>query len=118
MIGRGARGLRETKHLDHARVLISATSAGGHQLWDERRVVDVQFIRADAHDVAVFGVHVADAENVVATVEEVIIEFIPEGHRCEARAGVFGKGVQSEAVGVEEEDVEDEGGSEGGSDGR
>lgn len=113
MIGRGARGLRETKHLDHARVLFPARSAGGHQYGDKRRVVDVQFVGADAHDVAVFGVHVADAEDVVAAVEEVIVEFVPESRRCEAWAGVFGKWVQSEAVGVEEDNVEDEGGSDG-----
>ena len=113
MIGRGARGLRETKHLDHARVLIPATSASGHQFGDESRVIDVQFVGAHAHDVTVFGVHVTDAEDVLATEEVVIIELIPEGGRCEAWAGVFGEWVQSKAVDVEEEDVEDEGGSDG-----
>lgn len=112
MIGRGACGLREAKHLYHARVLVPATSAGGHQLRKERRVVDVQFVGGDAHDVAVFGVHVTDAEDVLAAAEEIMVELAPEGHCCETRAGKFGEWMQSEAVGVEEDDIEDEGGSD------
>ena len=57
----------------------------------------------------VFGVHVTDAEEVLATTEEVMVELTPEGHCCEARAGEFGKWVESEAVDVEEDDIEDEG---------
>lgn len=113
MISRRARGLREAKHLYHARVLIPTTSAGGHQLGKERRVVDVQFVGRDSHNVTVFGVHIADAEEVLAAAEEVMVELTPERHCCEARAGEFGKWVQSEAVGVEEEDIEDEGGRDG-----
>lgn len=44
---------------------------------------------------AVFGVHIADAKEVLAATEVVMIEFTPEGHCCEARAGKFGKWMQS-----------------------
>ena len=108
VVGRGARGLREAKHLNHARVLVPAAAAGGHELGQERRVVDVQFVRGDAHNVPVLGVHVADAEEVLAAAEEVVVEFAPEGHGREARAGELCERVQGEAVGVEEEDVEKE----------
>ncbi len=57
--------------------------------------------------------HIADAEEVLAAAEEVMVELKPEGHCCEARAGEFSKWVQSEAVGVEEDHIEDEGGSDG-----
>ncbi len=107
MISRGAGGLREAKHLYHARILIPTTAPGGHQFGDKRRVVDMQFIRRDAHDMTVFGVHVANAEDVLATAEVVMVKLKPEGHRCEARTGKFSKRVQGKAVGVEEYDIED-----------
>ena len=61
----------------------------------------------------VFGVHIADAEEVLAAAEEVMVELKQEGHCGEAGPGEFGKWVQSEAIGVEEDDIEDKGGSEG-----
>lgn len=111
MISRCARGLREAKNLYHARVLVPATSAGGHQLGKKRRVIDVQFVRSNSHDVTVFSVHVADSEEVLAPADEVMVKFNPESCCCEARAREFRKRVQSEAVGVEEDDIEHEGGS-------
>ena len=36
-----------------------------------------------------------------------MIEFAPKGHRRKTRAGKFGERVQGEAVGVEENDIED-----------
>lgn len=113
VVGRGARGLREAKDLDHARILVPAAPAGGHELGEEGRVVDVQFVRGDAHNVAVSGVHVADAEEVLAAAEEVMVELAPEGHGREAGAGELGERVQGQAVGVEEGDVEGEGGGDG-----
>ena len=71
----------------------------------------MQLVGSDSHDVTVFSVHVADSEEVLAAAEEVIVEFNPESCCCEARAREFGKWVQSEAVGVEEDDIEHEGGS-------
>ena len=93
VIGRGAGGLREAKHLYHARILISSTSTGGHELGKEGRVVDVQLVRGDTHDVTVFGVHVPDAEKILAATEVVMIEFVPQGHCRKARTGVLGQGV-------------------------
>ena len=112
VIGRGPRGLREAKHLDHARILIPSTPTGGHELGKEGRIVDVQLVGGDAHDGTVFGVHVADAEKILAAAEEVMVEFAPQGYRCEARAGKLGQGVQSETVGVEEQDIEGKSGSD------
>ena len=114
VVGGGARGLREAKYLYHARILVPATPAGGHQLGKEGRVVDVQFVRRDAHNVAIFSVHVADAEEVLAAAEEVMVEFEPKGHCCETGPGVLGKRVQCEAIGVEEENIESEAGGNGG----
>lgn len=113
MIGRGARGLREAKHLYHTRILVPTASAAGHQLGKERRVVDVQFVGRYSHDVTIFGVHIADAEEVLAAAEEVMVELKPEGHCCEAWAGELGKWVQSEAIGVEKDDIENERGNHG-----
>ena len=104
----GARGLREAEHLDHAPVFIPAPSAGGHQLGKERRIVDVEFVGRDAHDVAVLGVHVADAKQVLAATEVVMVELAPEGHCCEAGAWKFSKRMQSQAVGIEEDYIEGE----------
>ena len=61
----------------------------------------------------VFGMHVADAEEILAAAEEVMVELKPEGHCCKAWAREFGKWMQSEAVGIEEDDIEDEGGNDG-----
>ena len=72
----------------------------------------MQLVGGDAHDGTVFGVHVADAEKILAAAEEVMVEFTPQGYRCEARAGKFGQGVQSETVGVEEQDIEGKSGSD------
>ena len=112
VIGRGARGLGEAKHLDHARILVPPTAAAGHELGQEGRVVDVQLVGGDAHDGTVFGVHVADAEEILAAAEEVMVEFAPQGYCWEERAGVLGQGVQSETVGVEEYDIEGKCGSD------
>ena len=73
----------------------------------------MQFVGRDAHNVAILRVHVADAEEVLAAAEEVMVEFAPERHCREARAGKLGERVQGEAVGVEEEDIEDEAGGDG-----
>ena len=108
MISRGARGLREAKQLCKARVLVPTTSARGHQLGKESRVVDVQFPRSDSHDVTIFGVHITDPKDELATADEVMVEFEPGGGGCEARARELGKWMQSEAVGVEENDIEQE----------
>ena len=113
MISRGACGCREAKKSYQARVLIPTTSAGGHQLGNERRVVDVQFIGSDAHDGTIFGVHIADAEDVLAVAEAVMVEFVKGGHGCNARPRELGKWMQSEAVGVEEDDIEQEGDNDG-----
>ena len=102
MISGGSRGLREAKNLYQARILIPATPTGRHQLGKERWVVDVQFVGRDSHNVTVFGVHVANAEEVLAAAEKVMVKLTPQGHCCEARAGELGKRVQSKAVGVEE----------------
>ena len=106
VVGRGARGLREAKHLYHARILISSTPTGGHELGNEGRIVDGQLVGGDAHDGTVFGVHVADAEKILAAAEEVMVEFAPQGYCWEPGAGVLCQGVQSETVGVEEYDIE------------
>ena len=102
MISRGTRGLREAKHLYKTWVLVPTTPTGGHQLGKERRVVDMQFVGRDSHDGTIFGVHIVDPEDVSTMADEVMVEFEPGGHGCEARARIFGKWVQSEAVGVEE----------------
>ena len=73
----------------------------------------MQFIRRDAHDVTEFGVHIANAEDVLAAVEEVMVELQPESHCCEARPWAFGERVQSKTVSVEEYDIEDIRGSNG-----
>ena len=55
----------------------------------------------------VFGVHIANAEDVLATAEEVMVELQPESHCCKARAWEFGERVQSKTVNAEEYDIED-----------
>ena len=107
------RGLREAEYLYKARVLVPTTSAGGHQLGKKTRVVDVQFVGRDSHDMTIFGVHIADAPGVLATAEEVMVEFESGGRGCEARAREFGKWMQSESVGLEEEDIEEKGDNAG-----
>ena len=115
VIGRRACRLREAKDLYHARILVPPTSTGRHQFGQERRIVDVQFVGRDSHNVAVLGVHVANAKQVLAATEEVMVELQPEGHCCQAWAGIFGKRMQGKAVSVEKEDIEGEGsGDEGG----
>lgn len=61
----------------------------------------------------VFGVHIANAEDVLAAAEEVMVELQPESHCCKARAWEFGERVQSKTVSVEEYDIEDIRGSSG-----
>ena len=71
----------------------------------------MQFIGRDSHDVTVFGMHVADAEEVLTAAKVVMIEFKEKRHCCETRAGESSKWVQSEAIGAEKDDIEDEGDS-------
>ena len=61
----------------------------------------------------VFGVHIANAEDVLAAAEKVMVELQPESHCCKARAWEFGERVQSKTVSVEEYDIEDIRGSNG-----
>ena len=70
----------------------------------------MQLVRGNAHNMPVFGVHVTDAEEVLPTLEEVVVELIPERHGREPGAGVFRQRVQGDAVGIEEDNVEHEGG--------
>ena len=114
MVGRRACRLGEAEDLDHARVLVPATAPRGHQLGEEGWVIDVEFVGRDAHDGAVAGVHVADAEQVLAAEPEVVVEFVPERDRGKARARKPGQWVEEEAAGVESSKVEEEGGGKGG----
>ncbi len=61
----------------------------------------------------VFGVHIANAEDVLAAAEEVMVELQPESHCCKARAWELGKRVQSKTVSAEEYDIENIRGSNG-----
>jgi len=63
--------------------------------------------------VAVFGVHVADFEEVLAAAEEVVVEFIPQGHGRQTGPRVAGQWMEREAVGVEEDDIQSKGGRDG-----
>ena len=59
----------------------------------------------------VFGMHIADAEEVLTAANVVMIEFIEKRHCCETRAGELSKWMQGKAVGAEKDDIEDEGDS-------
>ena len=71
----------------------------------------MQFVWRDSYDMTIFRMHVADAEEVLTTPEEVMIKFTPETDCRKTRTRVFGKWVQSEAIGVKKDDIKDEGGS-------
>ena len=114
MVGSCPRRLEESEDLKLTRVLVSAFAARRHELGEERRVVDVEFVGGDAHDGAIAGVHVADAEDVLAAQPEVIIEFVSERDCGKTRPGKIGQRMEEEAVGVESCEVEEEGGGEGG----
>ncbi len=73
MISRSARGVPEAKDWHMARVVVPTTSTGGYQFGKERSVVDVQFVGSDSNYVAIFGVHIADAQDGLAAVEEVVV---------------------------------------------
>ncbi len=86
MVHRTGSGGGETKQLHLALVFVAATAASRHQLGKERGIVDMEFVWRDPYYRTVFGMHVPDHEYIsAARRKEVVVEFIPVGHRSERR---------------------------------
>lgn len=97
--------LGERKYLAQPPVFFAAGFACRHKLRDKGRIIDMQFVGRDAHNGPVSGVHVFNAEDILAVADGIMVKLGPEGHCREPWAGELGQWMERQAVDAEHEDI-------------